>query len=77
VLGKLDLNYSQYRVMLVLGEHDGQTVGALGACLYLDSGTLSPLLKRMEVAGFVAPPARSCGRSARDGRPHRAGARTA
>ncbi len=39
--------------MLVLWEGDEQTVGALGARLYLDSGTLSPLLKRMETAGLV------------------------
>jgi DNA-binding MarR family transcriptional regulator len=39
--------------MLVLWEHQSQTVGALGARLYLDSGTLTPLLKRMEGAGLV------------------------
>lgn len=54
VLAELGLTYPQYLVMLVLWEHETQTVGALGARLYLDSGTLSPLLKRMETAGFVA-----------------------
>jgi DNA-binding MarR family transcriptional regulator len=53
VLSKLGLTYPQYLVMLVLWEHEVQTVGALGARLYLDSGTLSPLLKRMEGAGLV------------------------
>lgn len=54
VLGELGLTYSQYLVMLVLWEHEVQTVGALGARLYLDSGTLSPLLKRMEASGLVS-----------------------
>ncbi|MBB4619662.1 MarR family winged helix-turn-helix transcriptional regulator [Sphingomonas abaci] len=53
VLAELDLTYPQYLVMLVLWEHETQTVGALGARLYLDSGTLSPLLKRMEATGLV------------------------
>lgn len=53
VLAELGLTYPQYLVMLVLWEHEPQTVGALGARLYLDSGTLSPLLKRMETAGLV------------------------
>ena len=53
VLRKLGLTYPQYLVMLVLWEQQPQTVGALGARLYLDSGTLTPLLKRMEAAGFV------------------------
>jgi DNA-binding MarR family transcriptional regulator len=53
VLGKLGLTYPQYLVMLVLWEEQPQSVGALGARLYLDSGTLTPLLKRMESAGFV------------------------
>ncbi|MES2174396.1 MAG: MarR family transcriptional regulator [Pseudomonadota bacterium] len=53
VLAKLGLTYPQYLVMLVLWEHQMQSVGELGARLYLDSGTLTPLLKRMEAAGFV------------------------
>lgn len=53
VLRKLGLTYPQYLVMLVLWESEPQTVGALGDRLYLDSGTLTPLLKRMEAAGFV------------------------
>lgn len=54
VLAELGLTYPQYLVMLVLWEHEMQTVGELGARLYLDSGTLSPLLKRMEAAGLVS-----------------------
>jgi MarR family transcriptional regulator, organic hydroperoxide resistance regulator len=53
VLGKLGLTYPQYLVMLVLWEHEPETVGDLGARLHLDSGTLTPLLKRMEAAGLV------------------------
>jgi DNA-binding MarR family transcriptional regulator len=53
VLGTLGLTYPQYLVMLVLWEHEVQTVGALGARLYLDSGTLTPMLKRMAAAGLV------------------------
>jgi DNA-binding MarR family transcriptional regulator len=53
VLGELGLTYPQYLVMLVLWEQQPQTVGALGARLYLDSGTLTPLLKRMEASGIV------------------------
>jgi len=54
VLKPLGLTYPQYLVMLVLWEEEPQTVGALGARLYLDSGTLTPLLKRMEAAGLVS-----------------------
>lgn len=53
VLSPLGLTYPQYLVMLVLWEEQPQSVGALGARLYLDSGTLTPLLKRLEVAGLV------------------------
>jgi MarR family transcriptional regulator, organic hydroperoxide resistance regulator len=47
------LTYPQYLVMLVLWESASSTVGELGSTLYLDSGTLTPLLKRMEQAGLV------------------------
>jgi DNA-binding MarR family transcriptional regulator len=53
VLRELGLTYPQYLVMLVLWEKAPQTVGSLGARLYLDSGTLTPLLKRMEASGLV------------------------
>ena len=53
LLSKLGLTYPQYLVMLVLWETDGVTVKALGEKLYLDSGTLTPLLKRLETLAFV------------------------
>jgi MarR family transcriptional regulator, organic hydroperoxide resistance regulator len=53
LLEPLDLAYLQYLVMLVLWEGDGVTVSALGERLALDSGTLTPLLKRLEAAGLV------------------------
>jgi DNA-binding MarR family transcriptional regulator len=53
ILAELGLTYPQYLVMLALWETDGLTVGELGARLHLDSGTLSPLLKRLESAGLV------------------------
>lgn len=54
VLKPLGLTYPQYLVMLVLWEEEPQTVGSLGTRLYLDSGTLTPLLKRMEQAGHIS-----------------------
>ena len=54
LLDTLGLTYPQYLVMLVLWEGDGLTVSALGERLSLDSGTLTPLLKRMEAAGWLA-----------------------
>jgi DNA-binding MarR family transcriptional regulator len=48
LLASLELTYPQYLVMLVLWEQDGQSVGEVGERLFLDSGTLTPLLKRME-----------------------------
>ena len=53
LLDPLGLTYPQYLVMLALWEHDGVSVGALGDRLCLDSGTLTPLLKRLESAGHV------------------------
>ncbi len=53
VLSKLGLTYPQYLVMLVLWERDGLTVGDIGERLFLDSGTLTPLLKRLEVKGVI------------------------
>ena len=50
----LGITYTQYIVFLVLWEKDGVSVRELGERLYLDSGTLTPLLKKMEEAGFVA-----------------------
>jgi len=53
LLAKLDLTYPQYLVMLVLWERDGITVSDLGERLFLDSATLTPLLKRLQAAGLV------------------------
>ena len=53
LLDEIGLTYPQYLVMLVLWEQDGLTVSALGERLYLDSGTLTPLLKRLEGAGLL------------------------
>ncbi len=53
LLETMGLTYPQYLVMLVLWEGDGITVSALGERLYLDSGTLTPLLKRMEQGGLL------------------------
>ena len=53
LLGALGLTYPQYLVMLLLWEQDEVSVSALGERLYLDSGTLTPLLKRMQVSGLV------------------------
>ena len=53
VLADLDLTYPQYLVMLALWERDDRLVKELGAELNLDSGTLSPLLKRLESTGVV------------------------
>ncbi len=53
LLSDLGLTYPQYLVLLVLWEQDGLPVSELGERLFLDSGTLTPLLKRMEGAGWV------------------------
>lgn len=53
MLDELGLTYPQFLVMMLLWEDDDQTVGQLGSRLALDSGTLSPLLKRLTTAGLV------------------------
>ena len=53
LLDKLGLTYPQYLVMLALWERDGVPVKDIGERLILDSGTLTPLLKRLEAAGLV------------------------
>ena len=53
LLDRLGLTYPQYLVMLVLWEHDGVPVKDIGERLFLDSGTLTPLLKRLEAAGLI------------------------
>ena len=53
LLDRLGLTYPQYLVMLVLWERDGVPLKEIGERLHLDSGTLTPLLKRLEQAGLV------------------------
>lgn len=52
-LGELGLTYTQYVTLLALWEEDGVTVSVLGKRLRLDSGTLSPLLRRLQTLGFL------------------------
>ncbi|MEE1885512.1 MarR family winged helix-turn-helix transcriptional regulator [Pedobacter flavus] len=52
-LDELNITYPQYLVLLVLWEEKEQTVGQLGEKLFLDTGTLTPLLKRMEQKGII------------------------
>jgi DNA-binding MarR family transcriptional regulator len=54
VLRPLKLTYPQYLVMLILWESDGMTVTAIGDRLFLDSATLTPLLKRLESGGLLS-----------------------
>lgn len=53
ILDELDLTYPQYLVMMVLWEEDGLAVSHIGEKLFLDSGTLTPVLKRLENKGFI------------------------
>jgi MarR family transcriptional regulator, organic hydroperoxide resistance regulator len=53
LLDELGLTYPQYLAMVVLWEQDGQTVGSLGDKLFLESSTLTPLLKRLEAMGHI------------------------
>jgi MarR family transcriptional regulator, organic hydroperoxide resistance regulator len=53
LLDELGITYPQYLVLLILWEHGTCSVKDIGNLLYLDSGTLSPLLKRLEAAGFI------------------------
>lgn len=52
-LEELNLTYTQYIVMMALWEHGGMTEGELGGIVHLDSGTLAPLLKRLEKQGYL------------------------
>ena len=53
LLDKLDLTYTQYITMMVLWERKSLTAKELGDILFLDSGTLTPLLKKMEAKGYL------------------------
>jgi DNA-binding MarR family transcriptional regulator len=54
LLDGLEITYPQYLVMSVLWEEDAQTIGAIAEHLALDSSTITPLVKRLEAAGFLA-----------------------
>lgn len=54
LLDELGLTYPQYLALLVLWERDGVMVSELGERLFLDSGTLTPLLKRLEASGLIS-----------------------
>lgn len=53
ILDKLGLTYTQYVAMVALSEEDDQTVGALGEKLFLESNTLTPILKKLESEGYL------------------------
>ena len=53
LLEPLGLTYTQYIAMMAVWEHKSLTVGRLGELLHLDSGTLTPVLKKMEKAGWI------------------------
>jgi MarR family transcriptional regulator, organic hydroperoxide resistance regulator len=53
LLDELHMTYPQYLVMVQLWDNDGQTVGELGDRLFLESNTLTPLLKRLETLGYI------------------------
>lgn len=53
-LKEIGITYTQYIVFLVLWERDGVTVGEIGKKLYLDNGTLTPLLKKLEGEGYLS-----------------------
>lgn len=53
-LDKIDLTYTQYITMMIMWEKKQVNVKTLGECLYLDSGTLTPLLKKLEAKGYIS-----------------------
>ncbi|MBU8787215.1 MULTISPECIES: MarR family winged helix-turn-helix transcriptional regulator [Bacillus] len=53
LLDELNITYPQYLALLLLWEHEGLSVKKMGELLYLDSGTLTPMLKRMEQRGLI------------------------
>lgn len=53
ILDELGLTYTQYITIIALWEQDGQTVGSLGEKLFLESNTLTPILKKLEAMGYL------------------------
>ncbi|PTN10461.1 MarR family winged helix-turn-helix transcriptional regulator [Mangrovibacterium marinum] len=60
ILDELGLTYPQYLVLMALWENEPQCVNEIGCKLHLDSGTLTPLLKRLEAKGLLARRRKSC-----------------
>ena len=54
LLDQFGITYTQYITIVALAEEDGQTVGGLGEKLFLESNTLTPILKKLEAMGFVS-----------------------
>ena len=54
LLDPLDLTYTQYITMMAMWEHQSLSVSELGECLYLNSATLTPVLKRLESKGYIS-----------------------
>ena len=54
LLDPFDLTYTQYITMMALWEHQSLSVSELGECLYLNSATLTPVLKRLEAKGYIS-----------------------
>jgi MarR family transcriptional regulator, organic hydroperoxide resistance regulator len=54
LLEELEITYPQFLVLVTLWEEDEQTVGSIGEKLFLESSTLTPLLKRLETAGYIS-----------------------
>lgn len=54
ILDELGITYTQYIALVALGEADGQTVGELGDRLFLESNTLTPILKKLESLGYLS-----------------------
>ena len=53
ILSEIGLTYTQYITFMALWENDGMTVGDLGKRLFLDTGTLTPMLKKLELQGYL------------------------
>ena len=53
LLDPFDLTYTQYITMMAMWEHSEMNVKELGKCLFLDSGTLTPVLKKLEAKGYI------------------------
>ncbi|WP_020654544.1 MarR family winged helix-turn-helix transcriptional regulator [Massilia niastensis] len=54
ILDELGLSYTQYIILVALSEEDNQTVSGLGEKLFLESNTLTPILKKMEASGYLS-----------------------